>query len=98
MSVTKNRGGRPRREPGQGERVQLGLRVTPELKRKLDAAAEQSGRSQSQEAEYRLEGSFGREALLSELLSISFGWTLSAIVRLLEKHARSLGTFQGWKV
>lgn len=41
-----------------GERVPLGLRVTADLKRKLDAAAEASGRSQSQEAEFRLENSF----------------------------------------
>jgi hypothetical protein len=36
----------------------LGLRVTPAMKAKLDAAAAQSGRSQSQEAEIRLERSF----------------------------------------
>jgi hypothetical protein len=52
------RPGRPRIEPEDGERVQLSFRVTPELKRLLDAAANASGRSQSQEAEMRLEKSF----------------------------------------
>ena len=52
------RPGRPRIEPAEGERVQLSFRVTPELKRRLTAAADKSGRSQSQEAEFRLERSF----------------------------------------
>jgi TraY domain len=60
----KSRGGRPRREPDPGERVKLGLRVTPEVKAQLDAAAEQNGRSQSQEAELRLERSFEQDPLL----------------------------------
>jgi hypothetical protein len=56
-----------------GERVPLGLRVTPELKRKLDAAAEQTGRSQSQEAELRLEHTFDRQELLPEILTLAYG-------------------------
>ncbi len=58
---TPSRGGRPKRQPKPGERVQLSLRVTPELKAELDEAANQSGRSQSQEAELRLERSFERQ-------------------------------------
>jgi hypothetical protein len=50
--------GRPTKAPTSGERVPLGLRVTADTKRRLDAAAETSGRSQSQEAELRLEQSF----------------------------------------
>jgi hypothetical protein len=61
MMNAKSRGGRPRRTPKPGERVVLGLRVTPDLKHQLDAAAELSGRSQSQEAEFRLERSFIEE-------------------------------------
>jgi hypothetical protein len=38
------------------------LRVTSSFKHSLDAAAEHSGRSQSQEAEFRLERSFSEEA------------------------------------
>jgi hypothetical protein len=66
-------GGPPKREPKLGERVALSLRMTPELKRQLDFAAEQGGRSQSQEAEFRLERSFDRSDLLPEVLSLAFG-------------------------
>jgi predicted transcriptional regulator len=38
--------------------VSLGLKVTPEIKQKLDEAARASGRTQSQEAELRLERTF----------------------------------------
>ena len=44
--------GRPMRESKvTGERVPLSLRVTPDMKARLDKAALKSGRSQSQEAE-----------------------------------------------
>ena len=59
MAKTKKFGGRPReREPKPGERLHLGLRVSPSLKRKLERAAAQSTRSLSQEVEFRLERSF----------------------------------------
>ena len=57
----RKRIGRPTKTPRAGERVSLGLRVTAKIKRRLDKAAERSGRSQSQEAELRLEQSFARE-------------------------------------
>lgn len=50
--------GRPRTEPEDGERIQLSFRITPELKRHLADAADANGRSQSQEAELRLQKSF----------------------------------------
>ena len=59
---SKKRAGRPRKEPEEGERVQISFRVTPNLKRLLTDAADRSGRSQSQEAEFRLERSFWSEA------------------------------------
>lgn len=73
MKERRNLGGRPRREPDPGERVKLGLRVTPEMKARLDAAAERNGRSQSQEAELRLERSFERDDMLPQLLRTAFG-------------------------
>lgn len=73
MSKTPARIGRPTKTPKPGERVSLGLRVTADLKRKLDEAAKKSGRSQSQEAELRLERSFEREALLPEVLTLACG-------------------------
>jgi hypothetical protein len=66
-------GAPPKRDAKPGERFQLGVRVTPDLKQKLDAAAEMSGRSQSQEAEFRLEHSFDRQGLVLEVLTIAYG-------------------------
>ena len=77
MDDPKKRRGRPT----VGERVPLGLRVTPEMKRRLDAAAKQSGRSQSQEAEFRLERSFGQDRLAEAFVSLHE--RLDAIVQLL---------------
>ena len=54
--------------PSLGDRVSLGLRVTPTAKRRLDKAAKESGRSQSQEAEIRIEQSFWLEDLISARL------------------------------
>jgi TraY domain len=79
----KSRGGRPRRrEPRPGERVSLGLRVTPECKARLDAVARASGRSQSQEAELRIESSFRDQKILVEALDMAFG---SQVARVLQR-------------
>ncbi|RWN28897.1 TraY domain-containing protein [Mesorhizobium sp.] len=59
------RRGRPTKPPVEGERIPLSLRVTAERKRELEAAATLSGRSLSQEAEYRLERSFADEGLFN---------------------------------
>jgi hypothetical protein len=50
--------GRPMRRAEEGERVMLGLRVSADLKNKLDEASRKSGRSQSQEAEMWLQQTF----------------------------------------
>lgn len=61
----KKRG--PRFKPAKdGERISLGFRVTAELKRKLDSAADRSGRSQAQETELRLENSFAKNPFGNE--------------------------------
>ena len=59
--------GRPIKQPKPGERVPLGLRITPLVKYALEKAAQWNGRSLSQEAELRLERSFdmSRHLLLS---------------------------------
>ncbi len=68
MKQAQNRGGRPpSRQRVQGDRVPLGLRVSLTLKNRLDQAARDSGRSQSQEAELRLEMSFDREEMIASL-------------------------------
>jgi hypothetical protein len=69
--------------PSLGKRVGLGLRVTPETKKLLDDAAKRSGRSQSQEAEFRLERSFDRSQLLPEVLELTYGRQLAGLLKVL---------------
>lgn len=83
MSTERKRG-RPTKAPQTEGRVSLGLRVSAEIKRRLDAAAEVSGRSQSQEAEFRLERSFERQGLLREVLELAFGDFADALMDLQE--------------
>jgi hypothetical protein len=65
------------------------------MKRKLDAAADGSGRSQSQEAELRLEKSFDRTDLLSEVLSLEFGERLAGMLIILGHAMSSAATSTG---
>lgn len=53
--------------------ISLGLKVTAEIKNKLDEAARLNGRTQSQEAEFRLEQSFGHQGLLAEIMMLTYG-------------------------
>jgi len=84
--------GRPRkRQPKPGERVSLGLRVTPSVKSALDRSAEQSGRSQSQEAELRLEQSFRDQDILSEAMDLAYGREGAAILAMIGETIRAIG-------
>lgn len=83
MRPPRRIGGRPKKVPKEGERVALSIRMTPELKRKLDEAAERGGRSLTQEAEFRLARSFDREGLLLEVMSLSYGDELAGILYML---------------
>jgi hypothetical protein len=83
VSKKKAKKGRPTKTPVPGERASLGLKVTAEIKARLDRSAQESGRTQSQEAEFRLERSFDRSDLLSEALVLEFGKGLAGVVRLL---------------
>ncbi len=56
------RRGRPALPKGAGKRHALGLRATAECRRALEEAAATSGRSISQEIEFRLEQSFHQDA------------------------------------
>jgi hypothetical protein len=53
------------------------------MKRRLDDAARRSGRSQSQEAEFRIERSFDRTDLLHEVLRLQFGRDLAGMLLLI---------------
>jgi hypothetical protein len=59
--------GRPMKSPEPGKRASLGLKVTAEIKQRIDAAAKITGRSQSQEAELLIERALAYEKALGEL-------------------------------
>jgi hypothetical protein len=63
MANDTKRRGRPAKEPTEGERIPFSLRITADLKRDLEGAIAVSGRSLSQEAEYRLNRSFSDDSL-----------------------------------
>ena len=96
MKREKKFGGRPGRKPKSGERVHLGFRVTPELKNRLETVAHDKGRSQSQEAELRLERSFDREDLLVEVLKLTYGPELAGILLSIGSTLQDIGPQAGF--
>jgi predicted transcriptional regulator len=70
-------------------RVALSLRVTPQLKHRLDAAAAATGRSQTQEMEFRLERSFDREDLALEFLAARYGAESAVVLRALGRAMKA---------
>jgi hypothetical protein len=76
----KKRMGRPTKPPTPGERVPLSLRVTAEIRERLEKAAVEKGRSLSQEAELRIERSFDREELLPEVLRLAYGKSVADVL------------------
>jgi hypothetical protein len=98
MRPPKRTKGRPRkREPKPGDRVSLGLRVTPSLKKELDRAAQTSGRSQSQEAEFRIERSFLDQRRMIEALELTFGRELAGILLVVGEAMKAAGEMTGFK-
>jgi hypothetical protein len=83
MSERPHRTGRPLKRAAPGTRASLGLKVTGEIKERLDAAAQANGRTQSQEAEVRLEQSFRNEDLLPQILDAVYGRETAGLLLLL---------------
>lgn len=65
--MKKKRIGRPFKPAKPRTRVSLGLKVTAEMKDRIEAAAKRSGRTQSQEAEAWLERALQYDAMLATL-------------------------------
>ena len=80
--------GRPRLVPRPHSRVPLGLKVTPEIKLKLDAISRENGRTQSQEAELWLEQAFRDEARAPLLQEAVYGSQTAGLLRLLGETIR----------
>jgi hypothetical protein len=86
---TKDRGGRPRKRAVRaGEKVQIGVRISPALRVQLERAADKSGRSLTQESELRIERSFDRAGTLLELLRATYGPQLAAVLSILGETLR----------
>jgi hypothetical protein len=61
------------RRPKDQKRIPLSMRTTPSTRARLEAAAAENGRSITQEAEIRLDQSFGTQDLLDQVLELTFG-------------------------
>src|SRR5258707_6304331 len=83
--------GRPYKPATAGQRSSLGLRVTAEIKDLLDSAAMKNGRTQSAEAEARLELTFRAERQLDQALETIFGQRTAGLVMLLAHVMRAAG-------
>lgn len=66
----------------EGNRIQIGARVSPRIKAMLDESAQESGRSVSQEAEWRIEATYRSNNLLTDTLCLRYGERLGAILRI----------------
>ena len=90
------RRGRPPLPPEQLRRVPVQFRTTQSFRTKLEHAAEESGRSLAQEAEFRLERSFEREQIAG---SPEWYGTAILLVRLAQAVERRTGksAFEDWK-
>src|SRR5438034_11061135 len=97
MSDTAMRPGRKPRPANQGQRASLGLKVTAEIKNKLDAAAKANGRTQSQEAEVRIEKTFERGTLLSEVVELALGERPASLLLVLTRVIDDVGKAAGYK-
>ena len=64
--------GRPRLPTGKKREVPIGFRPTPDLRKRLQTAAEFSGRSISQEIVSRLEHSFWHDDMEKDLAEKRF--------------------------
>jgi hypothetical protein len=75
-----------------GRRYPLNIRTTKEMREKLGAAARRSGRSLTQEMEFRLEQSFGEVEVIERLFggpaAVAFLTTVGSAIRLAQLYAR----------
>src|SRR5690348_6682901 len=96
MEVRKRRPGRKAVAANQGQRVSLGLKVTPEIKNKLDAAAKENGRTQSQEAEVRIEQSFRGREYLDQAMELAYGRRLAGLLQVIARVMVDTGRYGGF--
>lgn len=95
MKGASPRGGRPKKPAPPGTRTQIGVRVGAGVKRMLDDAMKNSGRTQSQEAELRLEVSLRDEVLLDSALEL-YGHGVGDLFRVLGTEMQNAGRRAAW--
>jgi uncharacterized protein (DUF1778 family) len=79
------------------QRVPLSVRVSPELRDQIEKAAQQSGRSLTQETEIRLQASFAADRHLMDALDLAFGRQLAGLLTLLAHVMRQAGRSAGFR-
>jgi hypothetical protein len=89
--MATSRRGRPNKPATPGKLSALGLRVTAEVKDLLDVAAKQSGRTQSGEAERRIEATFRSEQQLSQGLDLVYGEQIAGLLTVIGRVLRDVG-------
>jgi predicted transcriptional regulator len=92
---TEKRGRRPQ-TAGPGERMSLGLKVIPEIKNRLDAFARATGRTQSQEAEARIEQSFRDADYLDQAMALACGADNAGLLSLIGEVLRIVTPHGEW--
>lgn len=95
MNENRKRAGRPLKPAETGKRVSLGLKVTSDIKRRLDAVAQRNGRTQSQEAEARLERTFWDEQMVAVWNMTHGDMDIERLLRV-EQCARYLISSNAW--
>jgi hypothetical protein len=78
--------------------VGLSLRVTPQTKRALDAAAAASGRSISQEAELWLEAAQRDQRILKDALALAYGERIGGLMIYLGELLQSVANYRAFAI
>jgi hypothetical protein len=87
--MAKPKRGRPALPPDPTKKSQLSVMVTATIKLRLEQEARRQGRTMSQEAEARLERSFDRQDLLTEVMEPTYGGQTMALLLILGEAMRT---------
>jgi hypothetical protein len=92
-AAAKRPRGRPRKSREERKRNTIAVRARDELKSALERSAAANQRSLSEEAEMRLEQSFRAQGMLDQALELAFGRQSAAVVLLIGRLMREVGTY-----
>lgn len=93
----KPRRGRPPLKPDSRRSYKLSVTIREKLRRQLEHAAEEEGRTLSQEVEYRIEQSFDRGELIFDAMTLAYGHQLAGLVIAVARAMSSAGRLSGFK-